>query len=178
MRISVLSAAWVLAACLPAAAQSLKPGLWEINHRTGGNAAMDPSLADMHKQLAAMPPEQRKQMEAMMGQRGMAMAPGGGGMAVRVCMTQQMADRNEVPMQDGCRITSQSRSGNTMKMTFACTDPPSSGDGQFTFASAEAYTSRMTVKTAVAGRTETTTTEAAGKWLGADCGRIRPPMMK
>ena len=175
MRISALSAALVLAAGLPAAAQSLKPGLWEINNRTGGAASMDPALAEMHKQLAAMPPEQRKQMEAMMGQRGMAMTPGaGGGMAVRVCMTQQMVDRNEVPMQDGCRITSQSRSGNTMKMAFACTDPPSSGDGQFTFAGAEAYTSRMTVKTAVAGRTETTTTEATGKWLGADCGAVRP----
>ena len=164
------------AACLPATAQSLKPGLWEVHNKMSGNAQMDQAMAEMHKQLATMPADQRKQMEAMMAQRGVAMAPGsgGGGMAVRTCMTKEMVDRNDVPMQDGCRITSQQRSGNTTKMAFACSNPPSSGDGQFTYHSGESYSSRMTVKTVVQGRNETMAMEGTGKWLGADCGSIRP----
>ncbi len=175
-----LALACLLAAAgLPAGAQSLKPGLWEMHNKIGGNAQMDQAMAEMQKQLAAMPPDQRKQMEAMMAQRGMAMAPasGGGGMAVRTCMTKEMADRNDVPMQEGCRITSQQRSGNTTKMAFACSNPPSSGDGQFTHHSGESYSSRMTVKTVVEGKNETMTMEGTGKWLGADCGNTKPMVM-
>jgi hypothetical protein len=178
MRISILLGALAFAAAMPASAQSLKPGLWEINNKMN-NPQMDQQMAEMQKQLAAMPPDQRKQMEAMLAQRGMQMAPSaaGGGMAMRMCMTREMTERNEVPMQDGCRMTSQQRSGNTMKMAFACTNPPSSGEGQFTFTSPEAYTSNMTVKKVVQGKTESTEMQAAGKWLGADCGNVKPPAM-
>jgi len=44
-----------------------------------------------------MPPEQRKQMEKMMADKGVSMAPGGapdGGMAARVCISKEMAARN------------------------------------------------------------------------------------
>lgn len=177
MRIPALVGALVFAACLPAGAQSLKPGLWEINNKMGGNAQMDQAMAEMQKQMASMPPDQRKQMEAMMAQRGMAMpgASAGGGMAIRMCMTKEMTERNDVPMQEGCRMTSQQRSGDTMKMAFACTNPPSSGEGQFTFTSDQAYSSRMTIRTVEKGKTETTTMDTSGKWLGADCGSIKPP---
>ena len=175
MRIPVLVAAIALgAAVLPVAAQTLKPGLWEI-HNKMNNSERGDSMAEMHKQMAAMPPEQRKQVEAMMAQQGVKMAPGAGGaMAVQVCMTKEMAERNDLPMQDGCRTTQQQRSGNTMKVAFTCTNPPSSGEGQVTFQGPEAYASRMTVRTLAQGRTETTTMEGAGKWLKADCGSVRP----
>ena len=178
MRIPVLLGALALAAAaLPASAQSLKPGLWEINNKMN-NPQMDQAMADMQKQMAAMPPEQRKQMEAMMARNGMRMGMGASGMTVQMCMSKEMAERNDVPMQDGCKVTSQQRSGNTMKMAYTCANPPSSGEGQFTFASPEAYSSRMTVRTVVAGKTETTTMDTAGKWLKADCGNLRPPATK
>ena len=175
MRTPVLVAAIALgAAVLPVAAQTLKPGLWEI-HNKMNNSERGDAMAEMHKQMAAMPPEQRKQVEAMMAQQGVKMAPGAGGaMAVQVCMTKEMAERNDLPMQDGCRTTQQQRSGNTMKVAFTCTNPPSSGEGQVTFQGPEAYASRMTVRTLAQGRTETTTMEGAGKWLKADCGSVRP----
>ena len=155
---SFVAAAALAAACLPAAAQSLKPGLWEMHNKMGGNPQMDKAMADMQKQMAAMPPEQRKQMEAMMGKQGMQMAPGkGGGMAMKVCMTKEQTERNEVPMQDGCKITSLQRNGNTTKMAYSCANPPSTGEGEFTLQSPEAHTSKMTVKAVVNGKTETTT---------------------
>lgn len=176
MRIHLLTVACALAcAALPAGAQSRKPGLWEINNKTN-NPQMDQAMADMQKQIAAMPPDQRKQMEAMMARQGVKMAPGaGGGMAVQTCMTKEMAERNDVPMQDGCKITKQDRNGNTMKMAYVCTNPPSSGEGEFTFASPESYRSRMTVRTSAQGKPETMTMETSGKWLKADCGSVKPP---
>ncbi|HEX2545609.1 MAG TPA: DUF3617 domain-containing protein [Ramlibacter sp.] len=179
MRIHLLLAAALSLAGLPAAAQTLKPGLWEINNKMGGNAEMNAAMAEMHKSMAAMSPADRKQMEAMMAQNGVKMVqPGaGGGMAVQMCMTREMVERNDVPMQDGCRMTQNTRSGNTMKMAFTCTNPPSSGEGTFTFQGSEAYTSKMTIKTVSGGKTETTTMDTTGKWLKADCGNVKPPAM-
>lgn len=175
MRIpSLLAACAVTFAVLPAGAQTMKPGLWEINNKMH-NAEMAKAMADMRKQMASMSPAERKQMEAMMGQQGMRMAPGqGGGMAVQVCMTKEMVERNDMPMEEGCRVTSQQRSGNTMKMAFACTKPPSSGESQVTFSGPDAYTSKTTVRVTEKGKTDTMTMEATGKWLKADCGNVKP----
>lgn len=177
MRIQVLVAATLVAACLPVAAQSLKPGLWEI-HNKMNNPEADKAMAEMQKQLAAMPPAQRKQVEAAMAQQGVNMprAGAGGGMVIQTCMTQEMIDRNDMPMQEGCRITKNQRSGNTLAMAFTCSNPPSSGEGRFTYTSDTAYTSDMTVRATVQGHTQTTKMSASGKWLKADCGSVKPPM--
>ncbi|MBC7470160.1 MAG: DUF3617 domain-containing protein [Ramlibacter sp.] len=164
-------------AVLPVAAQSLKPGLWEISNKMqGGSGQMQNAMAEMQKQLASMPPEQRKMMEEQMAKAGVKMGKAGpaGGMSVQVCMTREMTERNEVPAQQGdCKTTNQARTGNTMKMAFACTNPPSSGEGQVTFSSPEAYTSRMTVNAQVDGKAEKVTMEGTGRWLGADCGSVK-----
>ncbi|MCG2591661.1 DUF3617 domain-containing protein [Ramlibacter sp. XY19] len=177
MRMPLLLVAAALAvACLPAGAQQLKPGLWEISNKMKGSGEMDKAMADMQQQLASMPPDQRKQMEAMMAQRGMRMAgpAAGGGMTMQMCMTKEMVERNDVPMQEGCTMTKQQRSGNTMKMAFTCTKPPSSGEGEFTFMGSEAYKSHMVINTSAKGKPETMEMDAAGKWLSADCGSIKP----
>lgn len=175
MRIPSLVACGLLAAaCLPVSAQTMKPGLWEIHNKVN-NAEMGDAMAEMQKHMAQMSPQERKQMEAMMVQQGVRMAPSaGGGMAVQMCMTREMVERNDVPMQDGCRMTQNQRSGNTQKVAFTCTNPPSSGEGQFTYTSPEAYTSKMTVKQVMGGKTETATVETRGKWLKADCGNVKP----
>jgi hypothetical protein len=99
----------------------------------------------------------------------------GGGISVKVCMTREMVEKNEMPAQQGdCKTTAQSRAGNTMKMAFACANPPSSGDGQVTFNGPESYSSRMNVSTQVDGKPEKMTMEGAGKWLGPDCGNVKP----
>jgi hypothetical protein len=171
----VLAAATLAVACLPAGAQSLKPGLWEISNKMKGSSEMDKAMADMQKEMASMSPDERKQMEAMMGQRGVRMAPStGGGMAIRMCMTREMVERNDVPMQDGCTTTKQERSGNTMKMAFTCTKPPSSGEGEFTFMGSEAYKSHMVLNTPTKGKPERMEMDGTGKWLGADCGSVKP----
>ena len=174
---AILTAAALAAAAFAASAQTMKPGLWEINNKMN-NPQMDAAMAEMQKQMAAMPPDQRKQMEAAMAQRGVQMVQpaAGGGMAVRMCMTKEMIERNDVPMQQqsDCKITSQSKSGSTTRMAFTCANPPSSGEGEYTVVSPDAYRSKMTMKTVVNGKPETTNMETAGKWLGADCGTVKP----
>jgi hypothetical protein len=176
MRITSFALAAAMAALsLPAAAQ-MKPGLWEINSKVGGNPEMDAAQAKMAQQMAAMPPEKRRQMEAMMAQRGMSL-PGqgaGGGTTIKVCMTKEQVERHDVPMRQGCSVTKNARSGNVTKIAFACTNPPSTGEGEFTSMGPEAYASRMKIDTPVQGRPQTMTMEGSGKWLGADCGTIQP----
>lgn len=175
MRLKSLIAAACCAAVLPAAAQTLKPGVWEMTNKMN-NPQMDQAMAEMQKQMAAMPPDQRKQMEEMMAKQGVRMTPGaaGGGMSVQVCMTKEMVERNDMPMQEGCKVTQNSRSGNTTKMAFTCTNPPSSGEGTFTSNGPESYSSKMTVRSQVQGKTETMTMEGSGRWIKADCGNLKP----
>lgn len=172
MRHQLLAAA-VLALALPAGAQTMKPGLWEMNNKMSGGQ-MDSAMAEMQKAMAGMSPAERKQMEAMMAQRGVKMAPAAdGGMAVQVCMTKEQVERNDVPMEKGCTATRNERSGNKVKFAFTCTNPPSSGEGETTFSS-DAYTSHMKIKSVVNGKPETMTIDGKGKWLKADCGNVKP----
>jgi len=161
-----------------AGAQSLKPGLWEVSHKTlTGGGKTEQGMAKMNQQLANMPPAQRKKVEEMMAKQGVQMGSGapGGGMSMKICMTREMVEKNEIGGQQGdCKTTQQSRTGNTMKMAYNCTKPPSSGEGQVTFVSSEAYTMKMVATTAMNGKPEKVEMEGAGKWLGADCGKIKP----
>ena len=177
-KLHFVTAAFIATAALPAAAQTLKPGLWEVtNKMQGGSGQMQNAMSEMQKHMASMPPEQRKIMEQQMAKSGVKMGAGGpaGGMSVQVCMTREMVEKNDLPSQQGdCKTTSQGRSGNTMKMAFACTNPPSSGDGQITFNGSESYTSKMNVSTQVDGKPEKVSMEGTGKWLAADCGNVKP----
>ena len=174
MHKTLVAAAAVLAfSALPASAQTMKPGLWEINNKMSGGQK-DHAMADMQTQLAQMPPEQRKQMEAMMAQRGVRMAPSAnGGMTVQVCMTKEMVERNDVPTREGCTATKNQRSGNTIHVAFSCKNPPSSGEGDVSF-TPESYKSHMTIHASEQGRPQTKVKDADGKWLKADCGSVRP----
>ncbi len=100
----------------------------------------------------------------------------GGGMSIKACITKEMAERNEMPSQHqgDCKTTTSDRTSTGMKMAYTCTNPPSSGEGQISFTSNEAYTMKMVMKTMVDGKPENTTMDASGKWLTSDCGSIKP----
>jgi hypothetical protein len=154
-------------------AQSTKPGLWEISNRSG-NAEMDAAMAQMQQQMAAMPPEQRKMMEDMMARQGVSMpkAGAGGGMSMRICISPEMAARQEMPQQTegDCTTSVTSRSGNSMKVRFECKNPPSSGEGTYTFQGDTGYTMQMAMKTVRSGKTEIHDPERSGQ---VAVGRLR-----
>jgi hypothetical protein len=176
MKKLVIGAAALIASTAFAQSQ-MKPGLWEITHKTQTSGAqMEQGMAQMQQQMASMPPEQRKMVEEMMARRGVKMGgAAGGGMTVKVCMTKEMVERHEMPTTRGeCKTTRQASGGNTMKVAFTCVNPPSSGEGQFTFNSSESYSMKMAVNTQIQGKPETMNMEGSGRWLGADCGDIKP----
>lgn len=163
-------------------AQTMKPGLWEISNKMQSDSGeMEKAMADMQKQMASMPPDQRKMMQDMLSKQGVAMGPGAGSgmsVAVKVCMTKEMAERNEVPAHEGdCKQTVSPRSGNTMKLSFVCAKPPSSGEGQVTFLSPESYRMQMSVNSSAGGKPVKMTMDGSGKWLAADCGSVKPIAM-
>ncbi len=169
----------VFMAMQAAHAQSVKPGLWETSSKMkSGSGQMEQAMAQAQKQMASMPPEQRKMMEEMMAKQGVSMggvsAPGT--TTAKYCISREMAESNALPaQQDGnCKSTSSPRVGNTMKIGFTCTNPTSSGEGTVTFLGAEAYNTKMTMNTSAGGKPETINIDATSKWLSADCGALRP----
>jgi len=180
IRPTALALLAALAICaLPSSAQNMKPGLWEINNKMQtGNGQFEKAMAQMQAQMASMPPEQRKMMEDMMARQGVDLSGLGsnGGMVVKMCMTKEMVAQNQVPIQQqgDCTHRLSPVVGNSMKVSFSCTNPPASGEGQITFKGDTAYAMKMNMRSTAAGKPETMSLDATGKWLGADCGNIKP----
>ena len=162
------------------AQQALKPGLWQVETRMPSDPEFEKSMAEMREQLASMPPEDRKRMEAMMGKQGVQFAAGAkGGTATRFCMTREQAQRQESPGAQGdCTVTKVSRSGNTVRTSFSCSNPRSTGESLVRYAGAEAYSSKITTVSEQGGKKETTVIESDAKWLSADCGSVKPLPVK
>ena len=78
------------ASVLGAQAQVTKAGLWEVTSKLGGSAEMDKAMAQMQQQMASIPPEQRKQMEAMLAKQGMSMTAAPGDVLSKMCITKDM----------------------------------------------------------------------------------------
>ena len=176
-----LSFALLLSACMcvsAAHAQTTRPGLWEINQKMGGNPEMDKAMAQMQQQMAGLSPAEKKMMQDMLAKQGMSMpvAGAGGGMAMKVCITPDMAAKQDMPVQtEGeCTTTITSRSASSLKMSFLCKNPPSSGEGTYTFSGDTAYTMTMLMKSTHQGKPVSTTLDGQGKWLAASCGAVKP----
>ncbi len=170
----------LLLACLSASAwsQKLAPGLWEQSMTMkSASGQIEQQMSQMQREMAKLPPDQRKMMEQMMGSRGVGMGAGPGQpTTVRVCVTPEQAARDELPQHDGrCKQTTLERSGNKLRFRFACSgEPPTSGEGEYTFESSKAHSGNVVINTAVQGRPERMEMQTRGRWLAADCGAIKP----
>ena len=158
-------------------AQRLSPGLWETTmamKAQGGE--MEAAGAKMQEQMAAMPPEQRKMMEEMMAKRGVAVSGGGMNTSVRSCISKERAERGDLPEQGererNCKRDSVERSGSTVKFKISCSNPPSTGAGEFTFSSDKAYSGKLVFDTQAHGKPQRMEMQQQAKWLGADCGSV------
>ena len=154
-------------------ATKFRAGLWEHGFTMSSQSGqMEAAMKQMQQSMASMPPAQRKMMEDMMAKQGVGIGPGGN--SVKVCLSKEDAERDSPPQQEGCTQTTR-RSGNVWQVAFQCKGPPpSSGDGQLTLVSPTAYTGNFTIRTEHDGKPETLKMTQNGKWLGADCGNIRP----
>ena len=161
-----------------AQASSLKAGLWEIKPISqimdgrDMTAQMASAQEKMQQAMANMSPEQRKQMQAMMGHQG---APAGGGM--RICVSPAMAARDK-PMVDPegrCEPATVNHSGNKTSFEFNCTanGRTSTGKGESTV-NGDTVTTRVDMTMTDARGRHTMQSESQMKYLGSDCQGIKP----
>jgi hypothetical protein len=102
-----------------------------------------------------------------------------GGLRTQMCITREMAARNEVPVQQqgDCTHKRAPAPGNSMKISFTCTNPRTTGEGEVSFQGDTGYRMKMKLMSEASGTPETYTMDAAARWLGADCGNVRPLAM-
>ena len=176
--LAVLSGAMVLTcAALPAGAQTMKPGLWELSNKVSSqDGQMQSAMAMMQKQLATMAPDQRQAMQQMLERNGVQMNIGAGGaLTTRICMTKEMIQRKEFPVAEGdCKQKVTQQSASRMKIAFSCTKPPTSGEGELTLDSDTSYRAKMHIKGMQGGQQQDVDMDVTGKWLSTDCGKLRP----
>lgn len=160
----------------PALAGDMKAGLWEMKtiRQVVDGQDMQAQMRQMQQQMAGLPPEQRKQMEAMMGRQGIGMGAGG---AMRMCISEEMAKRDAPVLDpDGqCQPAKVSRSGNTVRYEIDCMmeGRRSQGKGESTF-SGNSVHSRMDMVTMDASGRHTMQSESQMTYLGPDCKGLAP----
>lgn len=177
--ICLAALATTLAQAQPA---KLQAGLWEQSMTMKSSSGeMESKMAQMQQRLASMPPDQRKMVEDMMARQGVGAGPGAGpaagnGQTIRMCISAEQASRSEVPQQEGnCKQEMLERNGSTVRYRFSCNgNPPTSGEGEYTMSSPTSYSGHATVNTQVKGKPEKVEMTQSGKWLGADCGSLKP----
>jgi hypothetical protein len=159
-----------LSSTLAWSSPSIKPGLWEIKTKmVGPKGEIDPS-ARMREAMAKMPAEQRKQMEAMMSKQEMPLSGDG----MKICYTaEQLKDygafkNTKGPRKCTSKVTKQS--SQVIHTEFNCPDG-SKGTGTWNIGSDTQYSGKMDITTA---KGEKVSMSHAAKFLGANCGSIKP----
>ena len=159
----------------PAAAQTQAAGLWEHTiELKSADGDVELAIAAMRQQLAAMPAEQRAQMESTLARRGVSL--GANGSVLKACVTPEDAARPAEPkLGANCVQQATSRSGNRMRIEFSCTRPqPLRGEGDVTFDGDRRYTGQAEVTMPFMGKPRQMAMTLGGRWLAADCGNVRP----
>ena len=181
-------AVWLSAAVLlslPAFAENplgMQAGLYElktvklVQDGVDHSAQMSDTMAKMQAQMASMPPDQRAKMEAMMQQHGVSMGSSGGAMTIQICRTAEQAKNHSIPVgQNGQCQSSYSQSGGSFSFTYSCPtkEGTTSGKGSVT-RSGDVLTIVSDGTTTGANGSHTMQSEMQMRYLGADCGAVKP----
>jgi hypothetical protein len=154
----------------------LKPGLWEVTQvrQVSDGRDITEQMAAANKQLmqqamANMSPEQRQQMEAMMGRQG--------AMLQRVCVSPAMAARDKpfVDPQGHCEPSKFERSGNRTTFQFDCRNNGigAAGKGE-SIASGDTILTRVDSTITTPSGSHTMQGETKMRFVGRDCQGIKP----
>ena len=159
----------------------VKPGLWQTTTKTemGGMPAMPAMPQIPEETLSKMPPEQRARIEAMMKGRG---AASNGGTVTKSCLTREMISDgpNFGEMQKNCTRKIVSSSSGKMQIHVECAmnDAKSEGDITVERLDSEHAKGNMVMKVTQAGHPMDMKMSFDTKWLGSDCGDVKPPTAK
>lgn len=148
----------------------IKPGLWQVQSERMSDGKKAPDLGE---QMKTMSPAMRQRMEASMKQHGIDMSGPPGQM--KMCQTQESLDQGKWQgEQSTCKTDFTTRSASVWKWKSSCSQPPSVTEGEAAFSGAESYTVKSTTTMTMQGQSHVTTMALKAKWLGADCGDLKP----
>ena len=177
----VLSLATLCAPNAFAQQVDIKPGLWQLDMTLPGKAGgnhMASIVALMKSQMDSMPPAQRAEMQKKLGELG-----AGGteftndGLRTKQCITKEDIAQFDVFGKKGpdsyTRNATPTPGG--MNVSMQCTNPQVKVDAVVKTQSDKAYTFDSTATMAgPTGAMMTQKTSGSGKWLGSDCGQVKP----
>lgn len=159
--------AMLMAATTSLAADRMKPGLWEMTMKS-----------DAMKAMPQIPPEQLEKMKQM-GIKIPVMQ--NGAMTHKVCYTKEMVEQDKPPSsgrEQQCQSKNFTRSGNTYAGDIVCDMPEMKGTGNVKGSfNPDSMTSVYDFKGVSHGQPVSQHIETTGRWLGNDCGDVKPPMM-
>jgi hypothetical protein len=149
----------------------LKPGLWQVNS-TGSMTGAPPIPPEA---LANMPPEKRAQVQAMMEA---AMARASEPQVAQRCVTEDELRRGlnfDDRPNPSCHRTIVSNTSRTLVVHEECAGQrPMVGDFRFTAVDRETMTGDVHVVMGGGPNPSTMQRSLQGKWLGSDCGDVKP----
>ena len=166
----------------PALAQSpainVKTGLWEVSS-TRSSSGM-PKMSAMPQippgALAAMPPSQRARIEnAMKAARGQA----GGTRVKKSCVTRESLERGlafGAESRPNCKRTVSNRSATEWELRESCADPRGRQIIVVRYEAPTPETINGTVNITMndGGRSMSMKQVMRGRWVGPDCGDVKP----
>lgn len=172
--VALVVAMWSSSATV--ASQPLQPGLWETKATV---ELVDSETArrqheTLRKQLAGLPPAQRKQAEAMIPKPGVPLVD-----VSRDCLTPKQAAEasvfSGVDQDEDCRTEYGERKGSRIPVKLTCDEPPTTGVGEVVLAGPKTWSTSIRTTTRSPGepaierlmRTES-------RWLASDCGSVKP----
>ncbi|HZV54951.1 MAG TPA: DUF3617 domain-containing protein [Rhodocyclaceae bacterium] len=178
MKRSILAVALAMSAAGTLAETMVKSGLWEVRvvrqimDGRDVTALMPVALAGMQQMIASMTPEQRKQVEVTLGKKAAIVST-----AQRICISPEMAagDKPLLPPDVRCEPTAFNRGGSRVTFEFRCADQGRTvtGKGESLLASEDVATRIDLVMNDASGR-HTMQNESQAKFVGADCGSLKP----
>lgn len=150
-------------------AQSVEPGLWEVQHdmQIPGQPNLVEQMQQLQEQMELLPPEVLRMMEQ---QTGLNIMPGG---AIRLCISPEEARANlihEGQQEGDCTFTKVEHQGNIWKGQMECTEPPSRGNFTTTLHSSTHYSTEATLTSQEHGQINVKT---QARHISGDCGSLR-----
>lgn len=150
------------------AAGVMKPGLWEITTKSDGLKTI-PNLTAQQKEQMRQAGIDIEQMSA-------------GSMVSKICISKEMAERDQPPLmstnQTGCVHKNAQRSSTGYSADIVCNGPNMTGSGTVkgTFVG-DTFSAVNDFKGSSHGEPVNRHSETTGKYLGSDCGNIKPMLM-
>jgi Protein of unknown function (DUF3617) len=162
-----------------AASKQLKllPGLWEVAMRISGTVGGTDASQMWPQLMDKMQPEQRKMMQTKLAEQHITAEVNT--FKMLFCATPEMAEiQAPASFSNHCTQKIDPLVNGTLQFSSVCTNPDISAEGRITIQGITGYLVNVHVSQIFQGKPETMTVNADSQYLSADCGTVKPMVLK